>query len=130
MPKPRLMGPRLRELRHQRGLTVAELGAAAGINPAYVSFLERDLRQMSTPVTARLVMALDVPPSDLVPRESDPEPREDPLVEALIAAEMDPDRAAKIQRNVSVRVRRALLHAMAVDENGVTTADNSSVMTP
>ena len=55
---------RLSTLRHERGLTLAALGARSGLHPTAIGRLERGLRP-TIEVIARLARALGVPASDL-----------------------------------------------------------------
>jgi transcriptional regulator with XRE-family HTH domain len=54
------IGARLRELRRDRGLTMAELAAATGLTSGFLSQLERDLTSVSLSSLARICAALDV----------------------------------------------------------------------
>lgn len=54
------VGERLRELRRQRGMTMAELAAATGLTSGFLSQLERDLTSVSLSSLARICAALDV----------------------------------------------------------------------
>lgn len=56
----RLDGPRLRQLREQRGFSQVECATQAKISKSYLSMLERGERQTVSPaVAARLAGALD-----------------------------------------------------------------------
>jgi transcriptional regulator with XRE-family HTH domain len=54
------IGARLRELRRDRGMTMAELAAATGLTSGFLSQLERDLTSVSLSSLARICAALDV----------------------------------------------------------------------
>jgi transcriptional regulator with XRE-family HTH domain len=54
------IGARLRELRRDRGLTMAELAAVTGLTSGFLSQLERDLTSVSLSSLARICAALDV----------------------------------------------------------------------
>jgi transcriptional regulator with XRE-family HTH domain len=54
------IGARLRSLRRDRGLTMAELAAATGLTSGFLSQLERDLTSVSLSSLARICAALDV----------------------------------------------------------------------
>jgi plasmid maintenance system antidote protein VapI/DNA-binding XRE family transcriptional regulator len=70
-----LNGPRLRELRRARGITLQLLADRASISPAAVSMLERNLRNRPTITTVTaLAAALNVPPADLLTTTPPPAP--------------------------------------------------------
>ncbi|HNN56004.1 MAG TPA: helix-turn-helix transcriptional regulator, partial [Novosphingobium sp.] len=52
--RPLYLGPRLRRLRRELGLTQQAMGADLGISPSYVALLERNQR----PLTADLLLRL------------------------------------------------------------------------
>jgi transcriptional regulator with XRE-family HTH domain len=54
------VGERLRALRHERGMTMAELAEATGLTSGFLSQLERDLTSVSLSSLARICSALDV----------------------------------------------------------------------
>jgi transcriptional regulator with XRE-family HTH domain len=54
------IGARLRELRRDRGMTMAELATATGLTSGFLSQLERDLTSVSLSSLARICAALDV----------------------------------------------------------------------
>ncbi|HXV94968.1 MAG TPA: helix-turn-helix domain-containing protein [Gaiellaceae bacterium] len=54
------VGRRLRELRRQRGLTMAQLAEATGLTSGFLSQLERDLTSVSLSSLARICSVLDV----------------------------------------------------------------------
>jgi transcriptional regulator with XRE-family HTH domain len=66
------LGARVRELRHERGLTLKELGSEAGLSHPFLSQLERGLARPSMASVERIAHALDVPVSTLwmTPRRS------------------------------------------------------------
>ncbi|GAA2787513.1 XRE family transcriptional regulator [Saccharopolyspora taberi] len=68
------VGPRLRALRRQRGLTLAELAARTGISESTLSRLESGQRRANLELLLPLARAHDVPLDDLVgaPRTGDP----------------------------------------------------------
>jgi transcriptional regulator with XRE-family HTH domain len=55
-----LIGARLRSIRRDRGMTMAELAAATGLTSGFLSQLERDLTSVSLSSLARICSALDV----------------------------------------------------------------------
>jgi transcriptional regulator with XRE-family HTH domain len=69
-------GARLRQLRHQHGLSAAELAGKAGIGSSTVIRLERQPRgSCRTRTLARLAAALGQPPTALTPQPAAIRPR-------------------------------------------------------
>lgn len=68
------VGPRLRALRRNRGLTLAEVAGTTGISESTLSRLESGQRRASLELLLPLARAYDVPLDDLVgaPRTGDP----------------------------------------------------------
>lgn len=54
------VGARLRDLRHERGLTIEQVATASGLTKGFISQLERDAASPSLSSLARLCEALDV----------------------------------------------------------------------
>lgn len=86
---------RLKQMRTERGLTVAQLGEMAGIAASYVSALENHKRPPNARTLEALARALKVEPLDLV---------DDPRLTAEIQAHLEimqrltpEDRAAVIR---------------------------------
>jgi transcriptional regulator with XRE-family HTH domain len=65
------LGARVRELRHDRGLTLKALGRGAGLSHPFLSQLERGLARPSVGSVERIAQALDVPVSMLWARPRD-----------------------------------------------------------
>lgn len=55
------VGPRLRRLREERGLTQAVLAQSLGLSTSYVNQLENDQRPLTVPVLLRLTDTYDLP---------------------------------------------------------------------
>jgi transcriptional regulator with XRE-family HTH domain len=55
------LGARVRELRHERGLTLKALGSSAGLSHPFLSQLERGLARPSVGSVERIATALNVP---------------------------------------------------------------------
>lgn len=68
------MGPRLRALRRERGITLADLAATIGVSESTLSRLESGQRRASLELLLPLARIYDVPLDDLVgaPRTGDP----------------------------------------------------------
>jgi transcriptional regulator with XRE-family HTH domain len=60
LTKETRIGARLRSLRRERGMTMAELAKATGLTSGFLSQLERDLTSVSLSSLARICAALDV----------------------------------------------------------------------
>jgi transcriptional regulator with XRE-family HTH domain len=59
------IGPRVRHIRLEKGLTVEALAAAAGLDKGFLSRLERGTKRPSVETVLRLSAALDVPVGQL-----------------------------------------------------------------
>ncbi|GAA1642876.1 XRE family transcriptional regulator [Nonomuraea sp. NPDC048882] len=55
------MGARIRKLRTERGLTLAQLAAAAGVSSGLISQVERDLADPSLETLRKIAKVLDLP---------------------------------------------------------------------
>ncbi len=68
------VGPRLRSLRHQRGVTLAELSAATGVSASTLSRLESGQRRPTLELLLPLARAHQVPLDEIVgaPQTGDP----------------------------------------------------------
>ncbi len=71
------LGGRVRSLRRQRGLTLKELGALAGLSHPFLSQVERGLARPSVVSVERIASALNVPVAHLW---APPRPREERLL--------------------------------------------------
>lgn len=60
-----LLGARLRRLRHERGETLTQTAARAGVSPQYLSEIERGVKEPSSEMIAAVVGALDATLLDL-----------------------------------------------------------------
>lgn len=69
-----LVGPRLRALRRERGITLADLAAVTGVSESTLSRLESGLRRATLELLLPLARTYNVPLDDLVgaPRTGDP----------------------------------------------------------
>ncbi|MFJ6250107.1 MULTISPECIES: helix-turn-helix domain-containing protein [unclassified Streptomyces] len=76
------VGPRLRRLRHDRGVTLAELSAATGVSVSTLSRLESGQRRPSLELLLPLARAHQVPLDELVgaPPVGDPRVKARPIV--------------------------------------------------
>ena len=60
-----MLGDRLRSLRHDRGETLGETAARAGVSPQYLSEMERGAKEPSSEMIAAVAGALDATLLDL-----------------------------------------------------------------
>lgn len=63
------IGQLMRDLRHERGITLKELADKIDISPSYLSALERDLRKPSIQVLKKIGATLNIPVSYLIGSE-------------------------------------------------------------
>src|SRR4030081_2740733 len=75
------VGPRLRALRQQRDMTLADLSAATGISVSTLSRLESGQRRANLELLLPLAQAYQVPLDDLIggPHTGDPRIRSRPI---------------------------------------------------
>ncbi len=69
-PGKTFLGPRLRQLRNQRGLTQADMARALGLSTSYVNLLENNQRSVSVQVLMRISEVYGVDWRDLVTDDS------------------------------------------------------------
>lgn len=79
-----LLGPQIRRLRRERGLTQARMAAELGVSPSYVNLVERNQRPVSADLLVRIASAYDL---DLAAFSDE---RADDLFAALKDAVADP----------------------------------------
>lgn len=60
------IGINLRAIRERKGITQEELALEAGLNRAYVGYIERGERNPSTETLVKIAKALKVSPKDLL----------------------------------------------------------------
>jgi transcriptional regulator with XRE-family HTH domain len=70
------VGPTIKRLRTERGLSLASLAKASGVSVGMLSQIERDISNPSLRVLTQIRSALDVPPSALFEATSAPSPSE------------------------------------------------------
>jgi transcriptional regulator with XRE-family HTH domain len=109
-PDPAIsLGARVRELRHDRGLTLKALGRDAGLSHPFLSQLERGLARPSVGSVERIARALDVPVSMLWTRPRDETVRVVRASDGETAAHADPEAPGGIRllspERASLRVR-------------------------
>jgi len=80
------LGEELRELRADRGQTLVETAARAGISPQYLSEIERGLKEPSSEMISAVAGALDSSLVDLTSRVSEQLARPNRSAHLLLAA--------------------------------------------
>lgn len=106
------MGPRIRELRIERGMTLDELATAANISASHLSRLERGQTAPSFKVAADIAHHIGVKPSELATIQREQSDVDDHLIEALTARGLDAVMARHICDRISTAARSALLLAL------------------
>jgi transcriptional regulator with XRE-family HTH domain len=106
------MGPRIRELRIERGMTLDELASKANISASHLSRLERGQTAPSFKVAADIAREIGVKPSDLAVIQREQSDVDTALIEVLHAIGLDDDIAQHICDRISTSARAALLEAL------------------
>lgn len=110
------LGPRLRSARQERGLTLADLAARAGLSASTLSRLESGKRQASLELLLPLTRELGIRVDDLLPhRDRDPRVRRGTVSRggmtiAPLTREASAVRAFKITYRPGAPVRPAQIH--------------------
>ena len=108
------MGPRIRELRIERGMTLDELASAAHISASHLSRLERGQTAPSFKVAADIAKHIGVKPSELAVIQREQSDVDQQLIDALTARGVEAVIARHICDRISTAARTALLAAMMV----------------
>lgn len=98
-----LLGRRLRDRRRELGLTLADLGAAAGISVGHASSIEKGASLPSLPVLARVAHALELTLADVLRASVSPRIVEGRIDDQPATAQLSPE-GARI-RIVRARLR-------------------------
>jgi transcriptional regulator with XRE-family HTH domain len=106
------MGPRIRELRIERGMTLDELAKAAGISASHLSRLERGQTAPSFKVAADIAERIGVRPSDLAVIQREQSDVDAALIELLTGLGLDNATAQHICDRISTTARAALVDAL------------------
>ena len=109
------MGPRIREMRQERGFNVAEFAGRVGISAGHLSRLERGEVSPSFSVGAAIARALGVTAEELALTNRAQSGLNIQLVAVLTEAGLDRDIAVEIQQSISTAARQELLHVLAGD---------------
>ncbi|HVV59650.1 MAG TPA: XRE family transcriptional regulator [Gaiellaceae bacterium] len=111
-----LLGRRLRDRRRELGLTLADLGAAAGISVGHASSIEKGASLPSLPVLARVAHALELTLADVLRASVSPRIVEGRIDDRPPVAQLSPE-GARI-RIVRARLRPGTSAAPPVDVGG------------
>jgi transcriptional regulator with XRE-family HTH domain len=106
------IGPRIRELRHEQGLTLDDLATRVGISASHLSRLERGKTAPSFTVAAGLAHELGVTAEEFVQIERRQSDVDHQLVMALCQAGLTGETAAHIRDGISTQARAELLAAL------------------
>ena len=106
------IGPRIRELRMERGLTLDDLAKAADISASHLSRLERGQTVPSFTVAAAIARVIGVLPSDLVAIQHEQASIDDALIAILQSIGLSAEMSKHICDGISTRARAALLDAI------------------
>lgn len=106
------IGPAIRKLRHEQGLTLDDLAEQAGISASHLSRLERGQTLPSFTVLAGIAHVLGVSIDEFAQLEQDVAVLDSELEEAMKKAGVDADSSQEIL-NLSIEARRALLKAFS-----------------
>ena len=60
------LGKRVREIRHKKDMSQADVAKILAVHPTYISSIERGVRNMALKNIERLAKALNVPIEDLI----------------------------------------------------------------
>lgn len=106
------MGPRIRELRIDRGMTLDELATRANISASHLSRLERGQTAPSFKVAADIAREIGVKPSELALIQREQSDVDSALIKALVGKGMDADMARHICDRISTSARASLLQLL------------------
>jgi transcriptional regulator with XRE-family HTH domain len=98
-----LLGRRLRDRRRELGLTLADLGAAAGISVGHASSIEKGASLPSLPVLARIAHALELTLADVLRASVSPRIAQGRIDDRPPTAQLSPEGSR-------IRIVRARLH--------------------
>lgn len=88
-----LLGRRLRDRRRELGLTLADLGAAAGISVGHASSIEKGASLPSLPVLARIAHALELTLADVLRASVSPRIAQGRIADQPATAQLSPEGA-------------------------------------
>ena len=90
-----LLGRRLRDRRRELGLTLADLGAAAGISVGHASSIEKGASLPSLPVLARIAHALELTLADVLRASVSPRIAQGRIDDRPPTAQLSPEESAE-----------------------------------
>jgi transcriptional regulator with XRE-family HTH domain len=106
------MGPRIRELRIERGMTLDELATRANISASHLSRLERGQTAPSFKVAADIAREIGVKPSELAAIQREQSDVDSQLIAALKAHGITAEMSRHICDRISTGARAALLEVL------------------
>jgi transcriptional regulator with XRE-family HTH domain len=115
-----LLGRRLRDRRRELGLTLADLGTAAGISVGHASSIEKGASLPSLPVLARVAHALELTLADVLRASVSPRIVEGRIDDTPATAELSPESSR-------VRIVRARLGGGATSRAPVELTSDADV---
>jgi len=99
------VGTRIRELRHERGMSLANLADASNLSKGHLSSVEHGLAAITTQTIERLAVGFGVAPMYLLAFSADERSKTAELLRALPSGEVRKIRR-RIQAETGVRVPR------------------------
>lgn len=115
------IGPAVRRLRRERGMTLDALADAAKISPSHLSRLERSQTLPSFPVLAKISDALGVDVNEFVRLERDVVKLDEEFARYLTVLAIGPEERAELL-NLSIEARRSLVQRLRSLAGGSLTA--------
>src|SRR5688500_19009218 len=106
------MGPRIRELRIERGMTLDELAKRSNISASHLSRLERGQTAPSFKVAADIAREIGVKPSELASIQREQSDVDSQLIAALQALGLTAEMSRHVCDRISTAARAALVDAL------------------
>ena len=103
------LGRRIQRIRHERGLTQAELAERADVSPPYISHIERGVKTTSLDTLVRIAESLGVTLDELL-ADSYPREREGDIL--YTETEMILERCSAKERRIAMEMLEALVSSM------------------
>lgn len=99
------VGTRIRELRYERGMSLANLADASNLSKGHLSSVEHGLAAITTQTIERLAQGFDIPPMYLLAFADDERAKAAELLRGLSVTEVRKIRR-RIQADTGARVKR------------------------